>query len=180
VALAQATSVPEIEAALVQIAKECEDEIGQPDPAKGERCCDKGREKHECCDGKIKEADRKDTFSDPAYNKGPPPSLIQKVNGMPRERGAFVRQAIGFAKSLGAPAFAMIPAFLAGKNFPDVAISNGGPPTVGNVKQVYDFKFPCPSSKKPEWGQNGKQGQNLQALTGSPNAPQMISPAGVF
>jgi hypothetical protein len=180
VALAQATTVKGMEDALVKIAQECEEEIGQPDPDKGERCCDKGREKHECCDKKIKESGKKDVFSDPAYKKGPPPELIQKVNGMPRERGAFVRQAIGLAKSLGAKTFAMIPAFLAGKNFPDVVLSNGGPPTVGNVKRVYDFKFPCPKDKKPEWGQDGKQGQNLQALTGCPTAPQMISPSGVF
>lgn len=179
VALAQATTVPGIESALAQIAQECEDEIGQPDPAKGERCCDKGREKHDCCDKKIKDSKKEDVFSDPAYNKNPP-SLIQKVSGMPRERGSYVRQAIGFAKSLGIGAFTMIPAFLAGKNFPDVVLSNGGPPTVGNVKRVYDFKFPCPKDKKPEWGQGGKQCQNLQALTGCPTAPQMISPAGVF
>jgi hypothetical protein len=180
VALAQATTIKGIEDALVQIAQECEEEIGQPDEAKGERCCDKGREKHDCCDRKIKDANKKDVFSDPAYKKGPPPSLIQKVDGMPRERGSYVRQAIGLAKSLGKATFSLIPGFLRGKNFPDVVLSKGGPPTVGNVKRVYDFKFPCPKDKKPEWGQDGKQGQNLQAITGCATAPQMISPAGVF
>jgi uncharacterized Zn-binding protein involved in type VI secretion len=178
VALAQATSVPEIEAALVQIAKECEEKHGQPADPKD--CNKKGTEKHACCDEKIKDAKKEDVFSDPAYKKGAPGTLIQKANGMPRERGAFVRQAIGLAKSLGAPFSAMIPAFLRGKMFPDVVVSGGGPPTPGNVSQVYDFKFPCPATKKPKWGQKGKQGQNLQALTNCPNAPQMVSPLGVF
>ena len=97
-----------------------------------------------------------------------------------RERGAFVNQAIGLAKSLGMPVFSLIGGFLKGKMFPDVVLSNGGPPTPGNVSQVYDFKFPCPETKKPKWGQNGQQGKNLQALTSCPNAPKMISPMGVF
>lgn len=178
VALAQATSVPDIQAALVQIAQECEEEIGQP--ANTKDCNKKGTEKHACCDEKIKAANKEDVFSDPAYKKGSPGSLIQRVSGMPRERGAILRQAIGFAKSRGVPASAMIPAFLGGKMFPDVVVSGGGPPTVGNVQQVYDFKFPCPATKKPKWGQNGQQGANLQALTSCPTAPQMISPLGVF
>jgi hypothetical protein len=162
---------------LIQIAKECEDEVGQP--AKTKDCNKAGTEKHKCCDRKIKEAKEEDVFSDPAYNKRPP-GLIQKANLMPRERGAYVRQAIGFAKSRGLPAFSMIGAFLKGKIFPDVVVSNGGPPTRGNVKNVYDFKFPCPATKDPKWGQGGKQGQNLQRVTGCANAPAIISPRGMF
>jgi hypothetical protein len=182
VALAQATSVPEIQDALVQIAQECEDEIGQPHSAKDyQKECNKyGSEKHKCCDKKIKDAKKEDVFSDPAYKQGSPGTLIQKVNGMPRERGSYVRQAIGLAKHLGLGTFSLIKGFTRGKMFPDVVVSGGGPPTPGNVTAVYDFKFPCPPNKPPKWGQNGAQGRNLQALTNSANVPKMISPMGVF
>jgi hypothetical protein len=187
VMLAQATTVPEIEAALVKIAKECERKVGQPDPKKPNkapnRCCDKGSEKHECCDKKIKKAGREDTFSDPAYKVGPPPSLITRVSdGMPRVRSSYIRQAIGCARRLGFATYSLVGRFLGGKNFPDVVIAKagGGLPTPGNVKKVYDFKFPCPKENKPEWGQDGQQGQNMQALTQCATAPKMITSMGVF
>lgn len=185
--LAQATSVPEIEAALVKIAEECEEQVGQPDPNQPNeapnRCADKGTEKHECCDGKIQDAGRSDTYSDPAYKLGPPPSLVvNKGTGLPRVRSSYIRAAIGCARSKGMPAFSMVGGFLGGKNFPDVVIAKAGGdlPEVGNVKKVYDFKFPCPKDKKPEWGQDGNQGQNLQAITKCATAPKMITSMGVF
>ena len=161
------------------------------DAHKGKRCKDRGVAKHKCCDEAIREqhgAERgqpQRTYSDGAFDKktGQMIGRNNPVRGglpprVPRTRSAIVRQAIGFAKKGGVPAGPAIAAFLSGKQFPDVVVSDDAsqPPGRGNTGAVYDFKFPCPKTKRPTWGKGQKERyKDLLA----PRTMKLVSPTMV-
>lgn len=180
-----------LEEELVQIAKDCEEEVEAKDPDKKKSCRKKGTEKHDCADRKLKEKHGKDNpvqvYSDGAFNSKTG-EMIGKKNPLkggvpgqvPRTRGSFIKQAIGFAASKGAPIPGMIQAMLKGKQFPDVVTPSDptSPIGRGNTDKVYDFKFPCPKDKEPKWGPGQKQ--RYQRMLQPNSAPRMVSPLGVF
>jgi uncharacterized Zn-binding protein involved in type VI secretion len=181
---------PGLEATLVQIAKDCEDEV-ENDPNKPKSCRERGTLKHKCADRKLNEATKNDNpksvYSDGAFD-GKTGSPILKNNPMkggvpgqvPRSRGAIVNQAIGLAVSKGMDVGGTIRSMLSGKQFPDVVVAADAtqPPGKGNTAAIYDFKFPCPKEKKPSWGQ-GQQDRYRRLLTPS-SPPSMVSPMGIF
>ncbi len=182
-----------IEKELQRIARQCEEEIEQRSDMQGKNCRDKGTAKHNCCDAKIKKQqsmpeNKKNpqyVHSDGAFNSSTGQMIGRNnpVSGgipsrVPRSRSAIVRQAIGFAASKGMPVGPAIGRALGGKKFPDVVVSRNPnqPPGPSNTRAVYDFKFPCPKTKKPKWGDNGKQGQTYQAMLSPSKRPRMITP----
>ena len=189
----QAPGTPALafEAELQRIAAACEEKIESDDAHKGKRCKDRGVAKHKCCDEAIREqhgAERgqpQRTYSDGAFDKktGQMIGRNNPVRGglpprVPRTRSAIVRQAIGFAKKGGVPAGPAIAAFLSGKQFPDVVVSDDAsqPPGRGNTGAVYDFKFPCPKTKRPTWGK-GQKKRYRKLLT--PSVMKLVSPTMV-
>jgi hypothetical protein len=69
---------------------------------------------------------------------------------------------------------------------PDIVIHALGNPN--QVQRVYDFKFPCPHTNKPQWGSYAPnqphypkdQGQMYkEALLGGATKPQPVTPTGV-
>jgi Toxin PAAR-like domain len=183
---------PNLEKELQKIAQECEDEVeGKEDKPK--ECKDRGTMKHECCDRKISDATKDDNprrvYSDCAFNKSDG-SMVPRDNpvrgGMPpevpRTRTAIMNQARGYAARFGGDTSAAIGSFVSGKKFPDVVISTNGnePPGRGNTAAVYDFKFPCPKDKKPQWGDNGKQGETYNEMLEPRKAPRMITPTFIM
>ena len=183
----------DLEKELVEIAKECEEEVENDPDHKQKSCQERGTAKHDCCDRKIQERTPNDKpqgiFSDGAFDRqsGEMIGRNNPVRGgvpsrVPRTRGSFLNQARGYAATFGTDFIATRISFLSDKKFPDVVVSSDAtlPPGPGNTKAVYDFKFPCPKEKKPRWGDDGNQGDIYNEMLSPQRAPKMISPAGVF
>ncbi|MBV1860451.1 MAG: DUF4150 domain-containing protein [Nannocystaceae bacterium] len=203
VMLAQAATGPAITAALEEIAKECEEQVGNVDPADPdakEKCKERrlrdGKEKHDCCAKKVDKAqeDRAangqspNAYSEPAYNKASGQAIPRNnpLGGtppqVPRTQGAIVRQARGFFQSGNSPFSSVsqsVGAMCGGKKFPDVVIPSNASqmPQRGNVESIHDFKFPCPRGNPQNWSKDRSSGlmqnQVYDAML-QPNSPAAI------
>ena len=185
--------IEDLERELQQIAKDCEEEVENDPEHNTKRCQERGTAKHECCDRKINERTANDNpkgvHSDGAFDRDTG-EMVGRNNPMsggvpsriPRTRSAIMAQARGFAKKFGTDFIATRIGFLSGMKFPDVVISSNPslPPGPTNTRAVYDFKFPCPKEKKPQWGEGGNQGDTYNEMLSPERAPKMITPAGIF
>lgn len=184
-----------LEQHLQALAAACEETVEARADMKGKSCRARGVEKHRCCHHKLLAEQAQNPkgprtlYSDCAFDKhtGQMIGRNNPVRGgtparVPRQRSAIIRQAIGFAAVKDRPVSPTIRAFLANKRFPDVVIVTDPtePPGPDNTEAIYDFKFPCPKTKQPEWGDNGKQGKRYKALLNSPGNPKMVTPTMVI
>ncbi|WP_414639138.1 DUF4150 domain-containing protein [Archangium sp.] len=170
------------------LAQECEKKIGQPEKPKD--CKKYGERKHECCEDAIHEEQSRNEGSPQLYSEGAFSSktgdMIPRNNPMggmpgqvPRLRQAIKKQAIGLAKKKKLPFGSMIASFFKGKMiFPDLVVPDepGKPIGPGNVKNVYDFYFPCPPGKKTIPKRKKIQMSRYKRLLKPQNFPEIISP----
>lgn len=133
---------------LEDIAKYCDQHVSPNKKTGGKKSCAKlGEDKHKCCDGKIKEHQKKNP-----PNGSPPlegergyrrPTLTSD-NQIVRPLAAatplpFARPSLAAAFRAGGAAIRTAFAQLRGNCFPDAAIINPD-----GSKTFVDFKFPCP------------------------------------
>lgn len=198
VMLLQAASPPSLLAALSWIAEECEDEVGNfppKDPRIAKECKELGAAKHACCARKIEDANAqlardgqpRQAYAEPAYDRATG-KMIPRKNPLPtppplvpRTQSAIRSQARGFYQSGQSPYRSTshaIGAMVAGKKFPDVVVPSNPdlPCERGNVEAVYDFKFPCPRTKKAKWnrGRRGEWQRDAYDEMLKPNQPPVI------
>jgi len=202
VMLVQASSLPDILAALQRIAEECEAKVGNfapGDPRISKQCKKLGSMKHTCCAEKIdaantaraKQKQPQEVYSEPAFSRDSG-RMIPRNNPLggrppqvPRTQSAIRNQAIGYFRSGNSPYSSIknaIGSMCSGKKFPDVVIPNDPalPCERGNVEAVYDFKFPCPKGKKPTWGRDrtsrSSQRKAYERLLHPTKEPIIINP----
>lgn len=195
VELANADDLVKLEAALGNVARECENQIGQPKD--GQSCSSLGTQKHKCAAGKLGVAQGlvggpPKVYSGPAFDRWG--NMYGKLNPdgdvpprVPRTEAAFEAQAIAFFNSGNSPFNSVgqaIAAAKTGKLFPDVVVPTDPTKRLekGNVAAIYDFKFPCPPDKQAAWGFNGstakRQDRAYNDALSPTNPAERIQPGG--
>ncbi len=174
------------------LAKACEEKVENNPASQGKSCMERGRLKHECCGKAIadEEKDPPKLYWEGAFHKNGAErgTMVERRNPrgglpaiVPRQQRAILRQARGFARSRQLDQRRTIASMMGGLKFPDIVvpIDPTKPVGPGNIRDVYDLKFPCPSTKKPEWGEKGKQGRSYDRLLKPTSFPKMISPTHI-
>jgi hypothetical protein len=171
IAALQAASTPAmVQAALQQIADECNDEVnkaeGYSNPGNkpsGKPCTALGTKKHKCCEDAIKQANNPKVKSEVGYRNGR--SVGSATVAQARQRAA---QAYHAAKSAGQPtAGVYMGAFKAAGGLSsliaDVVLINSHSrgTAKSNINQVFDFKFNCKGSGSMSKGQQANYQNQL-------------------